>query len=132
MVMKILENIRLDFENFIKENPGFEELLIMDENGDVLFDYRNFNLDENCRKELLLAWNEHKGNIKINKEPDLSINFTILRSDPLQFAALKPGSPYQMVGTSINGKYAISLLINSKSSLNSSSVIFQKFIYKYL
>ncbi|MCP4760969.1 MAG: hypothetical protein GY870_04245 [archaeon] len=120
------DDINTAFEQFKSDNGEFIDLTITDKAGNIIFKTDNADFDDESRKNIINAWDNHEGMVKVNVGGE-SMRFIVLKNDPLQFAALKPGTPYQIVGTSRDDKYGFSKIENGPN-LNASSVYFQKWV----
>lgn len=117
------ENIGEEFGKFQSENKEFKKLVVWNGN-EIIFQSGEADIDAAVCATIVDAWDNHEGSVSVN-----DMRYIILKSDPLQLAATKPGpGGRQIVGSQIKGNYGISFIENGPN-MNASSVYFQKWLY---
>lgn len=117
------ENIIDEFKKFQSENKEFKRFVLWNGN-EILANYEASGIDPDSCKAIVDAWDNHKGSVTVGEK-----RYIVLKSDPLQFAATKPGpGRLQIVGTQIKGIYGLGFIENGPN-MNASSVYFQKWFY---
>ena len=123
------ENIAEAYKIFKEGHDEFGDLLVIDKDAEILFKTDNISFDKSVCKIILDAWMEHQGSMIIDE-----IRYTILKSEPFQLAALKPGSGKSIVGSiTKKGNYGIAFLTGGgANSLIVSSVLLNKWIWELI
>lgn len=92
--MMDVEAVKKSYQEFQQKNPGFGELLVLTKEGTIILATDPGFAKEEETKQLMDAWLNNKPAVEIG-----GIRFSVLKWDPIQFAARNVGPKGALIGS---------------------------------